>query len=218
MTTQSKKTSLEQQIAELTAKHNLQQLVESKLPFISKVYTNDFNYKSKGTKFTFTAYLTDTPLAEIADKIQDILKAFPPTKNNCLLFAGKDDHPTESPFLLSWKNNIRDNGVQIQWVSGEFWAHIDLPISFYSDDCKGVFMRKVYDTEHHYFGGVSMAEINRMQIRAYQLDMFEKCRYYGGDVVNFIDHIEDKEEFESVVLKGHTPQFAEFWQKQLSSL
>lgn len=214
MTTTKK--DLAAQIAELTEKHNLQTLVESKLPGINKVYTNDFNHKNKGTKYTFTAYLTDIPLSEIADKIQEVINAFPPTVNNCLMFAGKDDHPTASPFLLSWKNNIRSNEVQIQWISGEFWAHIDLTITFYSDDCKGVFMRKVYDTEHHYFGGTSMSEINRMQIRAYQLDMFEKCRYYGGDVINFIEHEDDKEEFESVVLKGHIPQFAEFWQKQLA--
>ncbi len=210
-------TSLEQQIAELTAKHNLQTSVESKLPGM-EVYTNDFNHKNKGTKFTFTVYLNEnTPLWEISEKIDKIIKAFPPSRNNCLMFAGKDDHQTASPFLLSWKNNIRSNDVQIQWISGEFWAHISLPIAYYSDDVKGVFMRKVYDSEYHYFGGVSMAKINKMQIRAYKLDMFESCKYYGGDVINFIDHEEDKEEFESVVLKGHVPEFADFWQKQLST-
>lgn len=211
------KQTLEQQIAELTAKHNLQNLVEGKLPGFEGIYTNDFNYKSKGTKYTFTVHLTETPLGEISDKIDKVIAAFPPTKNNSLLFAGKDDHPTLSPFVLSWKNNIRDNKVQIQWVSGDFWAHIELPISYYSDDVKGVFMRKVYDTEHHYFGGVSMDRINKMQIRAYKLDMFESCKYYGGDVVNFIENEEDREEFENVVLKGHTPEFTEFWQNQLAA-
>lgn len=212
------KKDLQQQIAELTAKHNLQTLVESKLPGFDDIYTNDFNYRGKGTKYTFTVNLDKTPLTEIPAKIQEVIKAFPPTRKNCLLFAGKEDHPTGSPYLLKWDNGIRNNSVKIDWVSGEFWAQISLPIAFYSDDCKGVFMRKVYDTEYHYFGGVSMAEINRMQIRAYQLDMFEKCRYYGGDVVNFIEEGEDPEEFECVVLNGHTPQFVEFWHKQLATL
>lgn len=210
-----KQATLQQQIAELTARYNLQQSVESKLPGIESIYTNDFNHKDKGTKYTFTANIEKCPLKELADKIEQIIKAFPPTRNNCLLFAGKDDHPTGSPFLLSWKNGIRKNEVQIQWVSGEFWAHINLPISYYSDDCKGVFMRKVYESEHHYFGGVSRERINKMQIIAYKLDMFESCKYYGGDVINFIEEGEDREEFECVVLKGHTPQFAAFWQKQL---
>lgn len=194
---------LQKQIEDLTAKHNLQMLVEEKLPGFKGIYTNDFNHKKKGTKYTFTVKLDKEPLENIAVKIQEVIKAFPPTRNNCLLFAGKDDHPTGSPFLLSWENNIRDCGVQIQWISGDFWAHISLPISFYSDKVKVAFYRKVYDTEHHYFGGVSMAEIKNMRIRAYKLGMFESCGYYGGDVVNFIEEDGNKDNFEKVVLTGN---------------
>ncbi len=198
---------LQKQIAELTAKHNLQTSVESKLPGFGNIYTNDFNHRSKGTKYTFTVHLQETPLNEIADKIQEVLKAFPPTVNNCLMFAGKDDHPTGSPFMLSWGNNIRNCEVQMQYVSGDFWAHIKLPIEFYND-VKTSFTRKIYDTEHHYFGGVSMKEIQNMQIRAYKLKMFEECRYYGGDVINFIEEGEDKTAFEAVVLTGKLPETA----------
>lgn len=209
--------NLAKQIAELTAKHNLQTSVESKLIGIPKVYTNHFNYGGKGTIYTITAYLDECPLNEIADKIQIVLKAFPATKNNTLTFAGKDNQPTESPFVLRFENNIRDRKAQIEYVSGEYWVHIKLPVNYYSDDVKGVFMRKVYDSEYHYFGGTSMAEINRMQIRAYKLDMFESVKYYGGDTAHFIKDVEDKAEFECVVLYGHTPQFKEFWQKQLTN-
>jgi hypothetical protein len=219
MSTQTtNKAKLAEQIAKLTAEYELQTLVESKLPGIEKIYTNDFNYKSHDTKYTFTVHLTEIPLAEIPAKIQEVITAFPPTRNNVLTFTGKDDQQTESPFVLSWKNNIRDNKVQIQYNSGDFWAHIELPVKFYSDDVKGGFMRKVYDTEHHYFGGTSMKQIENMQIRSYKLDMFESVKYYGGDVTNYINHSDDKEEFESVVLKGHTPQFADFWAKQLETI
>lgn len=213
------KQTLEQQIAKLTAKHNLQTKVENKLPGIESIYTNDFNHKGKGTKFTFTVNLDELPLKDISAKIEQVIKAFPPTRNNCLLFAGKDDHPTGSPFMLVWDNGIRHNKVKIDWVSGDFWCHIALPIGYYSDDVKGVFMRKVYDTEHHYFGGVSMDRISKMQITSYKLDMFESCKYYGGDVTNFVEDFappEEVKEFENVVLKGHTPEFTEFWQKHLA--
>ncbi len=197
------KKDLKSQIAELTAKHELQTLVESKLPGIESIYTNDFNYKSKGTKFTFTANLHTLPIEQLPALIQQIIVAFPPTKNNSLMFAGKDDHPTGSPYMVSWDNGIRDNKVQIQWISGDFWAHISLPISFYSDKVKVAFYRKVYDTEHHYFGGISMKEINNMQIRAYKLGMFESCGYYGGDVINFIEKGGNQDQFEKVVLTGN---------------
>lgn len=212
------KQTLEQQIAQLTAKHNLQQSVESKLPGIDKIYTNDFNYKSKGTKFTFTAYLDEIPLNEIKGKIQQVIAAFPPSRNNSLTFAGKDDQKTESPFILRFKNNIRDNKAEIEYISGEYWVNIQLPVSYYSDDCKGVFMRKVYDSEYHYFPGVSYTKIRDMQIRSYKLDMFESCSYYGGDVINYISHEDDRREFESVVLNGHIPEFSDFWQTQLETL
>ena len=212
------KQTLEQQIAELTAKHNLQQSVENKLPGIAKIYTNDFKYKSKGTKFTLTAYLDEIPLTEIREKINQVITAFPPSRNNCLTLAGKDDQQTGSPFILRFENNIRDNRAQIDYISGEYWIHIQLPVSYYSDDCKGVFMRKVYESEYHYFPGVSDTRIRNMRIRAYKLDMFESCSYYGGNVTNYINHEDDREEFESVVLNGHTPEFSDFWQNQLKTL
>ena len=212
------KKNLDQQIAELTAKHNLQQSVENSLPGIAKIYTNEFNYGAKGTKYTFTVYLDEIPLNEIRAKILQVIAAFPPSNNNCLTFAGKDNQQTASPFLLRFQNNIREVKTEIDYISGDYWIHIQTPVSYYSDDCKGVFMRKVYDSEFHYFPGVSGTRIRNMQIRAYRLDMFEKCSYYGGDVVNFIEHDDDKTEFESVVINGHTPEFSEFWQNQLKNL
>lgn len=208
---------LQQQIAELTAKHNLQKLVENKLPGMGTIYTNEFNYKSKGTKYTFTVNLLKSDLKDIQSKINEVITAFPPTKNNLLSFAGKDDQLTASPFVLRFKNGVRDNSVQIEYVSGDFWAHIELPIAYYSDDCKGIFMRKVYDCEYHYFTGTSMKEILKIQLRAYKLDMFESVKYYGGDVANFIKDNEDKEEFESIVINGHIPQFVEYWQNSLKA-
>lgn len=210
--------TLEQQIAELTAKHNLQIEVETKLPNIKKIYTNPFNYKGKGTTVTITAYLDEIPLTEISERIQEVIAAFPPTRNNCLTFAGKDDHPTANPYMLRWENGIREKKVKIDYVSGETWVHIQVPISYYSDDCKGQFTRRVTDSELHYFPGESRKEIDRKEILSYKLDMFESCKYYGGSVVNFIESEDDKEEFESVVLKGHTPEFADFWQNQLASI
>jgi hypothetical protein len=209
-------TTLDQQIAELTAKHNLQLEVESKFPGL-KVNTIFSNRKDLGTTKLFWVKLEDCPLHEIKDNIQRIISAFPPTAK-AMIYKGSKYEETASNFLLRWDNGIRDRKAQIEYVSGEFNAHIDLPVSFFSDDVKGPFHRKVYDTEHHYFGGVSMAEINRMQILAYKLDMFENMQYYGGDCTSYIKDAEDRAEFESVVFTGHVPEFSEFWQKQLASL
>jgi hypothetical protein len=215
MTTQNK--DLQSKINELTERHNLQQEIESKLPGLD-IYTNFFSHKSLGTTKTFTVKLQDTPLNKIADIIQTVITEFKPSSNAKLSFAGKNDVETNSPFVLRWKNDVRSNIAQIDYVSGEYWIHIDLPIGYYSDDVKGVFQRKVYDSEYHYFTAKSQRAIDNMRLIAYQLDMFESVKYYGGDVVNYINHDDDKAEFESVVLKGHTPEFADFWANQLQEI
>lgn len=196
----TKKTTAEdlnKQIKELKAKHKLQTDIEKKLPGI-KIYSNHFDYK--GHKYTFTAKLEEEPINELADKIQQVIKAFPPTKNNTIYTASKDQK-TESSFVLKFENGIRHNKVKIDYVSGKYWIHIDLPVKFYEGVIEP-FTRGVYDCEYHYFGGTSMTEIKRMQIRAYKLRKFDHVKYYGGDVACYLAKAEFKETFEKIVLTG----------------
>lgn len=208
---------LQKQIAELTAKHELNERIQNLLPGL-KASGFLFSYKKRGTEYSVNIDLIETPLPEISGAIQQVLNAFIPDRNAVVSFAGKDDQPTESPFILNWNNGVREKHANIEYNSGEYWVKISVPVNYYSDDCKGVFMRHPSDSEYHYFPGMSADRIRKTELRAYKLDMFEKIGWYGGNVTNFINHEDDREEFESVVLKGHTPQFAEFWQNQLKTL
>lgn len=217
---------LNKEIAALKAKHKLQNSVEKKLKGIDpdRIYTNDFDYKKHGTKYTFHVRLCSDgfnkpgiPFADLRRTIQQIIKAYPPTRKNTI-YTASDDQPTASGFVLRWDNGYNREKVTIEWNSGKFWAHIDLPIEFYSNDCKEYFTRKVYDCEHHYFLGVSYAEIQRKQLPAYRLAMFERIQYYGGSVTNYVKNVEDVEEFEFLLLNGHIEQHADLWQKQLTEM
>lgn len=218
---------LNQQIKELKAKAKLQETVEKKLPFLDPeiIGTHHYGYKDKRGEsghiwidlhsegYPFNK--KGAKLGELRELIQKITKAFKPAKLATVYLASKDVL-TASHYVLRWDNGCKGNfKCSINWVSGEYSMTINLPIDFYSDDCKGVFMRKLYDSEYHYFIGMAQAELNRMQVRAYKLDMFESIKYYGGDVTNYIEDADDKEEFEFLLFNGHVKQHADFWQKQL---
>jgi len=213
----TKANDLKKEIAELTAKHKLQTSAEKRLKGF-KILTFLFSYKKRGTEFNISVDLKDVKLSEIPAALKTITTAYKPTKNAVLSSASGPDVETASAYRLNFKNEIRENYVEIEYVSGKHQISIKLPIAFYSDDIKGVSMGAVTDCEYHYFGGVPMHKIRAMQLRVYSLDLFEKFKYFGRTVVNYIKDVEDKAEFEHVVLNGHTPEFTEFWHKQLNSL
>jgi hypothetical protein len=225
----TRKNDLKKQIAELTAKAELQERVENKLPFIDpeKIYTNEFNYKKRGTKYTFTVRLNSEghpfnkigiPFSQLRETIKNIVHVFPPT-NKTTVYLASEDVPTAANFVLKWDNSCTGRyKASIEWVSGEFDCQIDLPIDFYSNDVKGVFQRHISDSEYHYFPGTGYTELRRRTFTAYKLDMFEHIKYYGGNVTNYAKYPEQVAEFEHVVLNGHTPQFADFWQKELERM
>jgi hypothetical protein len=207
---------LNKKIEELKERDKLDKQVARKMRGIAPVSAFPFGYKAKGTDVSLTVNLTKVPLNQVARKIADTLNVYKPTCNNLLMFAGKDDQPTASPFVLRFDNPCTNIGhCTIDYISGKNWIHIDVPLSFYSDDVKGVYMRKVYDSEYHYFTGVSMERLHKLQLRAHCLDMFEVVKYWGGDAANYVTDPADAEEFAHVVTKGHTKEFADFWAKQL---
>jgi hypothetical protein len=205
---------LKAQITELMQREKLQSSVEKKLKGFN-VSSMLFAYKSKKTKYSITVDLINEPLENIRKKIQKVLKAFPPSGNNTIYMSGQDQ-PTESPFVLRFKNGHYDPYVaQIDYTSKDYWIHINLSVRFYSDDIKGVFIRKVYDSEYHYYIGVPMNKLRKLTKQAYRLDVFENVSFYGGEQVAHTTSKEEAEEFNYVVLNGHTPEFGKFWQDQL---
>lgn len=196
-------TDLEQQIAELKAKHELQQSVEAKLPN-EHIYTNLFDYD--GHKFTMTVHLQDAELDTIQGRLKKIVEAYPPTENAKTVINGKNKSKTLSPYLLKFRNETRGKlNVQLEWISGEFWVHVDLPLQYYSL-AVAYFNRKIYDTQYHYFVGVSMAELRNITVRAATLSdpqvKFHRVPYYGGDVHWSVINKQHVKEFEDLVLNG----------------
>lgn len=201
--------TLQEEIAELTAKHNIQAQGQNMFPDL-KVFCHAFSYKEKDTKYCINIDLLKESYNEvkytkdeILTHIQTIIATLPPTKNNVLTFAsGKDIH-TVNPYVLHFNNGVNTHNAEIQYISGEYWVHIKLPISFYEgDEILERYSRNVSDSEYHYFGGTSMSELRRMQLRAYRLRMFDHTKYYGGDVNCYLMKEEAKEQFESIVLTG----------------
>ena len=211
--------TLAQKIAELTAKHNLTESVKNALPNLT-TSAFPFDYKKRGTKYSVHVNLLKTPLKDIKTAIEQVIAAYPATKNFSLEFASSTVN-TENPYTLRFKNGVRGNSASLEYVSSEYCIHIDIPVSYYSDDVKGVFMRGVTDCEYHYYTGVSMIKIKEIQLTCYKLDLFDNKKYFGGDVVTYLADARDNEdvkEYESVLLTGHTPEFSEWYQTQLENL
>lgn len=213
MKTTTKKSELETKIAALQAEYELQETVTKKLPGIDQdlIHTHHFDYKKRGTKYTVNVNLAGNifgqdslPVDKINTVIQQVIKAFPPTKKATVYTAG-DDKPTESKFILRWKNSAGGHAstAEISYVSKEYEIDVQLPLDFYKEVYEP-FHRKLYDCEYHYYVGTSHSELLRMQIRAYRLKSFafERMSYYGGDVVNYAARPECVAEFEKIVLTG----------------
>jgi len=207
--------TLQEEIAELTAKHTIQEQGQNMFPDL-KLHCYAFSYKEKDTKYSINIDLLKESYGEVKYSkdeilihIQTIISTLPPTKNNILTFASSKDIHTLNPYILHFDNDVHKNSAQIQYVSGEYWVHISLPISFYEgEEILEPYRRNVSDSEYHYFGGTSMSEIRIMQLRAYRLRMFDHTKYYGGDVNCYLMKEEEKEQFESIVLTGKKLQSA----------
>jgi hypothetical protein len=206
---------LEKEIAELTAKHELQQRMDKALPD-SEIWAHTQNHSQLGTKFTVHVDLMETPLHQIKAEIERVLQAFSTDKNHILTHPKHEGTETVSPFCLMFQNKGKHgNTCAITYVSGENWMHIALPIDYYSNDVKEPFQRKIYDTEYGSYEGHSYSELSKMTTIAYRLGMFKSISWYGGDVTHHIINPDEKVEYESVVLTGHIPQFTEGWQESL---
>tara|TARA_R110000868_G_scaffold378728_3_gene644326 strand:- start:1271 stop:1855 length:585 start_codon:yes stop_codon:yes gene_type:complete len=136
-----------------------------------------------------------------AEEISEILATFPPTQDHFKMeFAGKDTYIVGSPYKISTNSQIRQGlgiDVEIKWETSGVDIHMDIPPHFIESHCRRI-TRPVTDCEYHYFGGVSMAEIRRMEIPAWSFK--GECQpYFGGRYV-----LKEEGEIENIIseLKG----------------
>ncbi len=199
--------TLEEKIAKVTAEHNIEVALEKRLTKVKKILPDlDINicentWKSDETEFSVRVDLTKQMLGAIPSVLTKIIEAFKPTRNNFLGFAGHGDIQTESPYLLRAKNGINTKEFTLEFMSGQYDLRIKLPVDHYKEVLhKG--SRGVTDSELHYYGGTSMAEIRKMSLNTNCINLFETQPYYGGDIVSHILDKKQMEEFEYVIING----------------
>lgn len=166
-----------------------------------------------------TIDLTKTPLANVHEILTDIkLRAYLDVVQPTKICDQLTDH--KSPFRFRIENGINEIEASIKFFvkldGGQIGQiSIDVPLAYYSDDIIGHGYRGVYETQRHYFPGMSAQRIGKLKIPCAWLELFDRINWYGGDKETLVMIQEDVEQFEHVIFNGHTPEFTEFWTNQL---
>ena len=99
------------------------------------------------------------------DDIAVILNELTPSNTNSkVAAAGKDDLWIDTPYMIDTKSHVQGDHsgkITFEWEGVEIW--VEFPVSILEDWVQHS-TRSVTSSEHHYFGGVSMREINEMSI------------------------------------------------------
>jgi len=200
--------TLEQQIEELTAKHNLETTVKGMFPDL-KVITFASTDKHYGSKYYVSIDLKSTSYGEerltreqVQERVIEIVKTCPTTETTNRVYKNSGDEITASPFVLNFNNGVNDQYCSIEYVSGEFNIHIKVPISYFDDDLIYHSMRGITDSEYHYFTARSRKELAEIRIRVADLRGFKEVKYYGGSIKKYITEPDYREEFDTIVLTG----------------
>lgn len=188
--------SLDEQIEELKKEHNFKSEMETLFgQYEYLAYVHD----CKESDFTITLQLRKYAFPELIENVlKGIITTLPVTNTQTKL---SDIAVSYSPFRFDYQNNINDNYVLLSYYSNRIHVRIEIPISFYEAINKRDF-RKVYDSELHYFGGISQRQINEMRILKYTSQYFDTINWYGGDVSVYCKSDEMTEQFNEMVLTG----------------
>jgi hypothetical protein len=211
--------ALADKIANLTAEHAFKAEIETLFGGYDYLA---FRSVTKEYDSRLVIRLTDTrryELKDIAKHIAFIISTFKPTEQaNIIQFAGKDSIITASPYMFRIDNSINSTTVSISYLSNRISVQVELPIQFYSKLIVRPFERGVTDCEYHYYGGVSMTEIRRMRIRCYELNIFDKVDWFGGDRTHYVKDNEDKSRFEFTILNGSEQNLIDSHNEYLATL
>lgn len=192
--------TLEAQIEKLKAEH----------AFKSDMETRFGNYKILAYSSASKEYdscvnfdLTGVPISDIPAHIKYIIGSLRCKETETLIgSASGKNWLNMSGYTLRFDNGISDQHADIKYLSNRISVTIKVPVNFYQGIILTSFTRSVTDSEYHYFGGTSMDQIRKMQLRAYKLNIFKEIVWYGSDVTMWIDDIDLREVYEQVLFNG----------------
>jgi len=124
------------------------------------------------------------------EEIALILNNIKPTNKSFENSTGK--YKVEIPYdiNLSGGNRGPENCI-INYKYNDFSIRLKFKDSFIEDFLAKRF-RPVNDTEHHYYGGVSMAEIKRMRICYHSFNEGKSFKWYGSNVTCIDERVASK--------------------------
>lgn len=156
----------------------------------SLIFKHEMEETFKG--FDMIAYVADTKCITIRDidpeKFNGIIEQLPVTsKEHVISYAGKDDTIIDFPVRFNLENPTKYEGsfLRLIYTSNDIAVRLEIPIFklLKYEDFNGYFIRserKIYDSEYHYFTGVSMKELMNTKIPCYIFNGFDNISWYGG--------------------------------------
>ena len=171
--------TLEQQIAELTAKHNFNLFAESISNGVK--FTAVLSGKSKFISF----YCKDISEAKMI-----LNTLIPVNKTSVVSTAGSKNYKEiDSPYKLSINNPVVVNQysrheLEIQFHISECEIWVKVPLHEIKYDFVKSY-RKVNETELHYFPGMSRSQIGKLNIPCYNFNSNYIVNFSGGQKTLF---------------------------------
>lgn len=150
--------------------------------------------------------LKDTPRISVDAKdtgeFKAVLKAYPATNEQTTIGTATDKHYSvlNTPFRVDIENPASCTQYspflyKISWVSGDIDLSVSIPIETAPDFCRRI-EREIYNSEHHYFTGVSMNKLHNMRVPAYTFNApcvswygGNKTLNHEGEIENIIEHL-----------------------------
>lgn len=173
---------LQQQIAELTAKHEFEEYTNSILPGIKTL-----SILSNGKKRIVIEGKTK-------DDFVKTLSVLHPTNTETLIgSATKHEATLITPFRINIENpcspsQYRNFQIEISYTSNDIDVDINLPIELVKDFVLRS-ERNITDSEYHYFTGTSMTQLRTMKVMCYVFNASQISWYGGNKTLTDIDTI-----------------------------
>jgi hypothetical protein len=172
-------TTLQEQIAKLTAKHELNEFAKSVL--------GDMDFLAF---LSFDDQKRIVVKAKDKDEFKKVFELFPPTNEKQIIGTATDKFHTtlNVPFRMGIDNPASPNQwyyhtLKVRYSSNEFDVEITLPIAFI-EGFTNTSERNISDSEYHYFIGYSDKQLRELRVRKYNFKSGKQISWYGGDVTN----------------------------------
>ena len=115
------------------------------------------------------------------EEFQKVHDAYPPTETKNVLKSSNHNLEYDSPYRLSTENNPKGSKLKVKYVSGELNLWFEFPVSV----AKWYLERRVVpigNNFHHYFTGLSYAQLSRQQYVRYYFKGRDCVAFQGGNV------------------------------------